>query len=71
MTGPTILPKVPIPLCPHCGEELAGMGLYMWQVPGWLIVSSYCPGCHVTLSTQTVPIPTEEPADPSRIQRPS
>jgi hypothetical protein len=44
-----------IPICQHCGEEFAGMGIFMWQVEGWLVISAYCPSCRVTLQTQMVP----------------
>lgn len=65
-------PTQPIPICPHCEGELAGMALFMWQLEGWLIISPYCPHCRVVLHTQAVPIPPQMAVDePSRIARPS
>lgn len=71
-TGPT--EPIIFPRCPHCGEDLAGMGLFMWQVQGWLIVSPHCPNpdCRVVLHTQAVPVPPQTvEAEPTRIARPS
>jgi hypothetical protein len=69
-------PAPPLPRCPHCGEDLAGMGLFMWQIQGWLIVSAYCPNleCRSVLQTQMLPLPGEKPmidAEPRRVVTPS
>jgi hypothetical protein len=69
-------PPAPLlPRCPHCGEDLAGMGLFMWRVQGWVIVAAYCPNveCRSVLQTQMMPVdekPTIE-GEASRLVRPS
>lgn len=66
---PEVMPRIEPPLCPHCGEMMAGIALFFWQVSGWLISATNCPNCRKILHTQMMPMaPTGEE---SRIQMPS
>jgi hypothetical protein len=49
------LKAAPVPICPNCEGELAGVSIYMWQMENWLVISPYCPHCRVVLHTQVVP----------------
>lgn len=61
-----------LPRCPHCGQELASLGLYAWQIGGGatgtlMITSLFCPheNCRKNLQLQIMPAMEE-----SRIARP-
>lgn len=69
MATPEVMPHLEPPLCPHCGELMAGISLFHWMVPGWLISASSCPSCRKILNTQMMP--SMEQPDQSRIQIPS
>jgi hypothetical protein len=84
MTNPTQMPKrasnvsepVP-PKCPHCGHELATVGLFSWMSPPWMILNIQCSNadCRCVLHMQIVPMVQqqqgEEPPPGPRIHIPS
>lgn len=62
---------VPLPCCPHCGEELPAVGCFNWQVPnGFLVLCVFCqnPACRRALEFAIVPVGVQ--AEQSRIARP-
>jgi len=61
-TGAT---PVPLPCCPHCGEEIPGCALYNWVAPGpSQIFCIYCPNmaCRKVLHMQIVMVQADPPS---------
>jgi hypothetical protein len=70
-TSPDSIQKqAPVPHCPHCDTEFAGMGMYTWTPVGWLLVGLYCPECLKTLHFSSIPFAPGND-EPSRIPMPS
>lgn len=64
-------PEIPVPCCPHCGEELPAVGAFNWTMPnGFVVLCVYCqnPECRRALEFAIVPMGAQ--AEPSRIARP-
>ena len=76
MNDPTqeVQAPIPLPCCPHCGQDLEAPALYNWTVNHGpltqIILSVYCPNidCRKVIGTQVL-MAAEQPAEP-RIQRP-
>jgi hypothetical protein len=62
-------PVAPPPLCPHCSEELLGVGLYHWAHQQGIILAVFCASCRKPLHFEAIPI-VQQPEQP-RIARPS
>lgn len=60
------------PKCPHCGQLLAGIGIWVWQVERAIISCIYCTLCGKAMHFTPIPLinPGVQP-DPPRIARPS
>jgi len=58
----------PLPHCPYCDAEQAGLGLFNWQAGVWMILAVYCAHCKKILNMSVLPMMAgEEP----RVQIPS
>lgn len=53
---------IPVPACPHCGEDLPILGTFQWSQPPFIILCLYCPNleCRKTLKFALVPVAPEE-----------
>jgi len=63
---------IPLPCCPHCGEELSAVAAFQWPTPHSQTLAIYCPheACRKVLTMQIVLV-ADAPvidAEPTRIR---
>jgi hypothetical protein len=52
--------KIMIPLCPHCEQELGGLGMFHWSLGPAIIVCIHCPHCRKALHFDAGAIPPQQ-----------